>query len=158
MQACSSVCTRRCAWLLLWWADLLKYIFMPLVFCIAVFVSRKSPGFNREVFVDFIAAQIKTLSFLAYIIKIYQVCCCRCFTADQICTTVQRNFTFCLKSWTKGHRRNMINIHEAALIHFRHRIPAYTWVTHTYAHMQGYTLHQNHTKNDTLYVQAKWSS
>ncbi|KAK7109588.1 transformation/transcription domain-associated protein-like isoform X2 [Littorina saxatilis] len=31
-----------------------------------------SPGFNREVFVDFIAAQIKTLSFLAYIIKIYQ--------------------------------------------------------------------------------------
>ncbi|CAL1526412.1 unnamed protein product, partial [Lymnaea stagnalis] len=30
------------------------------------------PNFNKEVFVDFIAAQIKTLSFLAYIIKIYQ--------------------------------------------------------------------------------------
>ncbi|KAH9524764.1 hypothetical protein Btru_027783 [Bulinus truncatus] len=33
---------------------------------------RNSPNFNKEVFVDFIAAQIKTLSFLAYIIKIYQ--------------------------------------------------------------------------------------
>ncbi|XP_076437943.1 transcription-associated protein 1-like [Babylonia areolata] len=32
----------------------------------------ENPNFNREVFVDFIAAQIKTLSFLAYIIKIYQ--------------------------------------------------------------------------------------
>ncbi|OQR70315.1 Transformation/transcription domain-associated protein-like [Tropilaelaps mercedesae] len=28
--------------------------------------------FNREVFVDFMAAQIKTLSFLAYIVKLYQ--------------------------------------------------------------------------------------
>lgn len=28
--------------------------------------------YNKEVFVDFIAAQIKTLSFLAYIIRIYQ--------------------------------------------------------------------------------------
>ena len=34
---------------------------------------RGSTTFNKEVFVDFIAAQIKTLSFLAYIIKIYQV-------------------------------------------------------------------------------------
>ncbi|BFZ01386.1 hypothetical protein BsWGS_04423 [Bradybaena similaris] len=33
---------------------------------------RANPAFNKEVFVDFIAAQIKTLSFLAYIIKIYQ--------------------------------------------------------------------------------------
>ncbi|XP_041366452.1 transformation/transcription domain-associated protein-like [Gigantopelta aegis] len=33
---------------------------------------RASPTFNKEVFVDFIAAQIKTLSFLAYIIRIYQ--------------------------------------------------------------------------------------
>ncbi|XP_048245320.1 transformation/transcription domain-associated protein-like isoform X4 [Haliotis rufescens] len=33
---------------------------------------RSSPSFNKEVFVDFIAAQIKTLSFLAYIIRIYQ--------------------------------------------------------------------------------------
>ena len=32
-----------------------------------------SPSFNKEAFVDFIAAQIKTLSFLAYIIRIYQV-------------------------------------------------------------------------------------
>ena len=34
---------------------------------------RANISFNKEVFVDFIAAQIKTLSFLAYIIKIYQV-------------------------------------------------------------------------------------
>jgi len=34
--------------------------------------SRAMPGFNKETFVDFIAAQIKTLSFLAYIIRIYQ--------------------------------------------------------------------------------------
>ncbi|XP_013399832.1 transformation/transcription domain-associated protein-like [Lingula anatina] len=33
---------------------------------------RTNPAFNKEVFVDFIAAQIKTLSFLAYIIRIYQ--------------------------------------------------------------------------------------
>ncbi|XP_075538774.1 transcription-associated protein Nipped-A isoform X6 [Dermacentor variabilis] len=33
---------------------------------------RMNPAFNREVFVDFMAAQIKTLSFLAYIVKIYQ--------------------------------------------------------------------------------------
>ncbi|XP_068742186.1 transformation/transcription domain-associated protein-like isoform X1 [Montipora capricornis] len=34
--------------------------------------ARKSPAFNKEVYVDFVAAQIKTLSFLAYIIRIYQ--------------------------------------------------------------------------------------
>lgn len=34
--------------------------------------SRKSQTFNKEVYVDFVAAQIKTLSFLAYIIRIYQ--------------------------------------------------------------------------------------
>jgi transformation/transcription domain-associated protein len=34
--------------------------------------QRSNPAFNKEVFVDFIAAQIKTLSFLAYIIRIYQ--------------------------------------------------------------------------------------
>ncbi|KAI0213607.1 Transformation/transcription domain-associated protein [Lamellibrachia satsuma] len=33
---------------------------------------RLNPAFNKEVFVDFIAAQIKTLSFLAYIVRIYQ--------------------------------------------------------------------------------------
>ncbi|XP_058799221.1 transformation/transcription domain-associated protein [Phymastichus coffea] len=33
--------------------------------------QRASPGFNKEVFVDFMGAQIKTLSFLAYIIRIY---------------------------------------------------------------------------------------
>ncbi|RWS15188.1 transformation/transcription domain-associated protein-like protein [Dinothrombium tinctorium] len=33
---------------------------------------RMSPAFNKEVFVDFMAAQIKTLSFLAYIVKLYQ--------------------------------------------------------------------------------------
>ncbi|XP_060086157.1 transformation/transcription domain-associated protein-like [Ylistrum balloti] len=35
-------------------------------------VHRSSPSFNKEVYVDFIAAQIKTLSFLAYIIRFYQ--------------------------------------------------------------------------------------
>ncbi|XP_064456550.1 transformation/transcription domain-associated protein-like isoform X2 [Ornithodoros turicata] len=34
--------------------------------------DRLNPAFNKEVFVDFMAAQIKTLSFLAYIVKIYQ--------------------------------------------------------------------------------------
>ncbi|XP_008557972.1 transformation/transcription domain-associated protein [Microplitis demolitor] len=33
---------------------------------------RNAPGFNKEVFVDFMGAQIKTISFLAYIIRIYQ--------------------------------------------------------------------------------------
>ena len=33
---------------------------------------RAHKDFNKEVFVDFMAAQIKTLSFLAYIVKIYQ--------------------------------------------------------------------------------------
>lgn len=33
---------------------------------------RESPTFNKEVFVDFMGAQIKTLSFLAYMARIYQ--------------------------------------------------------------------------------------
>ncbi|GFS16657.1 transformation/transcription domain-associated protein-like [Elysia marginata] len=33
---------------------------------------RTNPAFNKEVFVDFIAAQIKTLTFLAFIMKMYQ--------------------------------------------------------------------------------------
>lgn len=33
--------------------------------------QRQSENFNKEIFVDFMGAQIKTLSFLAYIIKIY---------------------------------------------------------------------------------------
>ncbi|XP_013181191.1 PREDICTED: transformation/transcription domain-associated protein [Papilio xuthus] len=33
---------------------------------------RQSAAFNKEVFVDFMGAQIKTLAFLAYIIRIYQ--------------------------------------------------------------------------------------
>ncbi|GAB1859196.1 Transformation/transcription domain-associated protein [Camponotus japonicus] len=33
---------------------------------------RASPGFNKEVFVDFMGAQVKTLSFLAYVIRVYQ--------------------------------------------------------------------------------------
>lgn len=37
-------------------------------------VQRNSPSFNKEVFVDFMGAQIKTLSFLAYIIRLFQVC------------------------------------------------------------------------------------
>lgn len=34
--------------------------------------QQNSPEFNKEIFVDFMGAQIKTLSFLAYIIRIYQ--------------------------------------------------------------------------------------
>ncbi|GFR25610.1 hypothetical protein TNCT_594364 [Trichonephila clavata] len=34
--------------------------------------QRNNPNFNKETFVDFMAAQIKTLSFLAYIVRIYQ--------------------------------------------------------------------------------------
>lgn len=34
--------------------------------------QRQADGFNKEIFVDFMGAQIKTLSFLAYIIKIYE--------------------------------------------------------------------------------------
>lgn len=40
--------------------------------CCRILLSRQSISFNKEAFVDFIAAQIKTLSFLAYIIRIYQ--------------------------------------------------------------------------------------
>ena len=35
--------------------------------------ARQAPSFNKEVYVDFVAVQIKFLSFLAYIIRIYQV-------------------------------------------------------------------------------------
>lgn len=38
-----------------------------------LFILRNSPNFNKEVYVDFVAAQIKTLSFLAFIIRSYQV-------------------------------------------------------------------------------------
>ena len=34
--------------------------------------SREDKNFNREVFVDFMSAQVRTLSFLAYITRIYQ--------------------------------------------------------------------------------------
>lgn len=34
---------------------------------------RQNKNYNKELYADFIAAQIKTLSFLAYIIRIYQV-------------------------------------------------------------------------------------
>lgn len=34
--------------------------------------QRNSPNFNREIFVDFMGAQVKTLSFLAYIVRIFQ--------------------------------------------------------------------------------------
>lgn len=35
-------------------------------------IVRNQPSFNKEVFVDFMGAQIKTLSFLAYIIRLFQ--------------------------------------------------------------------------------------
>ena len=34
--------------------------------------ARLEPSFNKEVYVDFVAVQIKFLSFLAYIIRIFQ--------------------------------------------------------------------------------------
>jgi transformation/transcription domain-associated protein len=39
---------------------------------IHISVCRANPAFNKEVFVDLMAAQIKTLSFLAYIVRMYQ--------------------------------------------------------------------------------------
>lgn len=39
------------------------------------FNFRQHKLYNKELYADFIAAQIKTLSFLAYIIRIYQVGC-----------------------------------------------------------------------------------
>lgn len=39
-------------------------------------LSRQHKLYNKELYADFIAAQIKTLSFLAYIIRIYQVASC----------------------------------------------------------------------------------
>ena len=35
--------------------------------------AKQAPSFNKEIYVDFVAVQIKFLSFLAYIIRIYQV-------------------------------------------------------------------------------------
>ena len=37
--------------------------------------ARQATTFNKEIYVDFLAVQIKFLSFLAYIIRIYQVIC-----------------------------------------------------------------------------------
>ena len=34
--------------------------------------AKQAPTFNKEVYVDFVAVQIKFLSFLAYIIRIFQ--------------------------------------------------------------------------------------
>ncbi|KAB0398761.1 hypothetical protein E2I00_004750, partial [Balaenoptera physalus] len=53
--------------------------FVPLIMnTIAIQVSaqaRQHKLYNKELYADFIAAQIKTLSFLAYIIRIYQILC-----------------------------------------------------------------------------------
>lgn len=50
--------------------------FIPLIMITITLQPRedqmKSANFNREVFVDFMAAQVKTLSFLAYIIRVFQ--------------------------------------------------------------------------------------
>lgn len=42
-------------------------------FNLCSFFCRQHKLYNKELYADFIAAQIKTLSFLAYIIRIYQV-------------------------------------------------------------------------------------
>ena len=42
-------------------------------FLFVVVVFRTSNDQNKELYVDFVAAQIKTLSLLAYVIRIYQV-------------------------------------------------------------------------------------
>lgn len=46
--------------------------YLPEIVIKLCFFFRQSPSFNKEVFVDFIGAQIKTLAFLAYIIRVYQ--------------------------------------------------------------------------------------
>lgn len=43
--------------------------------CLISGYYRQHKLYNKELYADFIAAQIKTLSFLAYIIRIYQVLC-----------------------------------------------------------------------------------
>lgn len=50
---------------------------LPIIF-VSIVLSRKNANFCQEVFIDFMAAQVKTLSFLAYVIKIYQVCLSLC--------------------------------------------------------------------------------
>ena len=50
--------------------------------------ARQAPDFNREAYVDFVAVQIKFLSFLAYIIRIYQdqvhfSCVLSCFCSQE---------------------------------------------------------------------------
>jgi len=55
-----------------YWPTFYWYNYLDWADAIWFLPFRKSPTFNKEVYVDFVAAQIKTLSFLAYIIRIYQ--------------------------------------------------------------------------------------
>ena len=52
--------------------------------------AKQSPNFNKELYVDFVAVQIKFLSFLAYIIRIYQdqVACLSVCLSTVCCDTV----------------------------------------------------------------------
>ena len=52
-------------------AEFIPYIMVTITLQPPVEV-RTSSSFDREIFVDFMAAQIKTLSFLAYIVRLYQ--------------------------------------------------------------------------------------
>ena len=49
------------------------------------FLPRQHKLYNKELYADFIAAQIKTLSFLAYIIRIYQVSSLACLAFMCMC-------------------------------------------------------------------------
>ena len=48
-------------------------MYFQTLFHMFISLHRKSTQFNKEAYVDFAAAQIKTLSFLAYIVRIFQV-------------------------------------------------------------------------------------
>lgn len=57
--------------------------------CLLYHIFRNSYHFNKETYVDFVAVQIKFLSFLAYIIRIYQVqAVCRSVSERLLCHTV----------------------------------------------------------------------
>ncbi|KAA0193602.1 hypothetical protein FBUS_05453 [Fasciolopsis buskii] len=54
--------------------------------------SRSNAAFNQDIFIDFMAAQVKTLSFLAYVIKIYQVSSpTTAFTFSLFCYSYRRS-------------------------------------------------------------------
>ena len=71
--------------------------------------AKQSPNFNKELYVDFVAVQIKFLSFLAYIIRIYQdqvACLSVCLQSAVISFAKKiknRISVVCMNSWEAKH-------------------------------------------------------